>query len=107
MIWTKRPSSQFSSDSFRSDNLVGFGLGATGSGIGRLEREWELLACDDSLEKKTARRRTRTSPYLRVVGGFFLYFLVNSDVDHCGRKILLAMEIHHDLIEKQAMGVIC
>ena len=51
MIWTKRPSSQFSSDSFRSDNLVGFGLGATGSGIGRLELKRELLVCNDPLEK--------------------------------------------------------
>ena len=66
MIWTKRPSSQFSSDSFRSDNLVGFGLGATGSGIGRLGLKRELLACDDSLEKKPHGGRKRTSPYLWV-----------------------------------------
>ena len=63
-------------------------MGAAGSGIGRLGLKRELLACDDSLEKNPHGGRKRTSPYLRVVGGFFLYFFVNVDVDHWGCSTL-------------------
>ena len=107
MIWTKRPSSQFSSDSFRSDNLVGFGLGATGNGIGRLGLKRELLACDDSLEKKP-HGGSETDKSLSL-GGWRLLTIFSRQFGrvYWGRKILLAKEIQHDLIEEQAMGVIC
>ena len=72
MIWTKRPSSQFSSDSFRSDNLVGFGLGATGSGIGRLGLKRELLVPLTRLRKTRTASETDRPIFSRVSAGSFL-----------------------------------